>query len=296
MTDVLPSSSTITERPSVDPQAAARGFCSEPAERDEPDDGLPPIDDPYLRPEAQALLARALDRRHLSRRAVGSLASALLFGPIGAVVAIGLGWSARRAIDAPGSSLRGRGLATAGLILGVLVLPSWLVALHAYADDATPVAAAATSPLAAPPRPTPGPRAATRSQTPADQGDFVIPQVTRESQVGAITLVDVGVSASSLRDELAKQRAAAATAGETMLVMTLRAPCEPCQGVERALPDARMQAALAKVRLVRVDTTVFRDDLEALRIPHQGIPGFFLLSPDLRPRDGIDGGEWDDDI
>ncbi len=197
--------------------------------------------------------------------------------------------------------MRGRALATAGLILGILVLPSWLVAIRAYfgarpAEAAPITAAAPPSVRPAPPRAEPVPRTASRPQTPVDPGDFVVPQVTRETEIGAITLVDIGVSTSSLTDELARQRAAATSAGETMLVMTLRARCEPCQGVEASLRDPRMQAALTKVRLVRVDVGVFRDDLDTLRIPRQGIPGFFLLSPDLRPRDGIDGGEWDDDI
>jgi hypothetical protein len=57
-----------------------------------------------------------------------------------------------------------------------------------------------------------------------------------------------------------------------------------------------MQTALAGVRLVRVDGILFHEDLDALRVPHDDIPGFFLLAPDLTPRDGIDGGEWGDDI
>jgi hypothetical protein len=78
--------------------------------------------------------------------------------------------------------------------------------------------------------------------------------------------------------------------------MTTRAACEPCRGVDESLRDPRIQAALAGVRLVRVDIEVFHEDLDALRIPSDRIPGFFLLAPDLNPRDGVDGGEWDDDI
>ena len=57
-----------------------------------------------------------------------------------------------------------------------------------------------------------------------------------------------------------------------------------------------MQTALTKVRLVRVDIEVFRDDLEAMKVPRKYIPGFYLLSLDLTPRDGINGGEWEEDI
>jgi len=83
---------------------------------------------------------------------------------------------------------------------------------------------------------------------------------------------------------------------ETVLVMTTGAGCAPCRSVEQALSDPLMQSALSAVRLVRVDSELFHEDLVALRIPHDRLPGFFLLSPDLTPRDGIDGGEWDDDI
>ena len=81
-----------------------------------------------------------------------------------------------------------------------------------------------------------------------------------------------------------------------MLVMTTVATCAPCAAVLDALPDPRMQSALKHVRLVRVYAEVFRDDLDSLQIPREHVPGFFVLGPDLRPRDGIDGGEWDDDV
>lgn len=109
-------------------------------------------------------------------------------------------------------------------------------------------------------------------------------------------MVDVGVGASSLGDELARQRDAARDAHQTMLVMTTISACEPCDSVFEALTDPRMQTALSRVRLVRVFADVFRDDLDSLQIPHENFPGFFVLGPDLRPRDGIDGGEWDDDV
>lgn len=301
MTLALPPSPTFTERSELDPQPSSRGSS---AEAPEPDDGLPPIDDPYLRPGASALLAEPHAGSRLSRRAIGSLLSALFLGPPGALLAIVLGWSARVSIDAPGSSLRGRSLATAGLMLGVLVLPTWIVVLGArFGDDPEALLPTAALATARPPAPldrgAEPPRRhapAAPAPAPANPVDFVIPKVTREAQVGAITVVDVGVSSTSLAEELAKQRAAAAKAGETMLVMTLSQRCAPCRGVEAALPDPRMQSALAKVRLVRVDRDVFDDDLSALYIPHREYPGFFLLAPDLTPRDGINGGEWDDDI
>jgi hypothetical protein len=122
------------------------------------------------------------------------------------------------------------------------------------------------------------------------------PRATRVEKNGSITVVDVGLSVSSLAHEFAHQRAEAAAADETLLVMTTATACDPCRGVDEALRDPRLQSALGHVRLVRVDCQAFDDDLAALRVPTDRFPGFFLLASDLTPRDGIDGGEWDDDV
>ena len=53
-----------------------------------------------------------------------------------------------------------------------------------------------------------------------------------------------------------------------------------------------MQTAMAQVRLVRIDVDAFEEDLTTLKIPHEKLPGFFLLALDLHPRDGIEADEW----
>ena len=67
-------------------------------------------------------------------------------------------------------------------------------------------------------------------------------------------------------------------------------------GLGRAPLCDAAQEALADVRLVRIDLHVFRDELAGLKMATDLYPGFFLLGPDMRPRDGIHGGEWDEDI
>ena len=52
----------------------------------------------------------------------------------------------------------------------------------------------------------------------------------------------------------------------------------------------------SKVLFEDADLLAFHEELESLRVPCDRFPGFFLLGPDLGPRDGIDGGEWDDDV
>jgi hypothetical protein len=175
--------------------------------------------------------------------------------------------------------------------LGLALVLSWgtgigLLVQRVFLPPAAPVVAA--------------PRGPSRASRPpfvrAPGRGSVVPRATSTIERGAITVVDVGVGVSSLADELARQRDAARDARETMLVMTTLADCEPCDSVFEALSDPRMQTELSRVRLVRVHAEVFKDDLDSLQIPRANFPGFFVLGPDLRPRDGIDGGEWDDDV
>jgi hypothetical protein len=265
------------------------------------DDATPPtIEDPYLlRP-----LPRA--RGGVSRLAVSALV-AVPIGPVGAILAIVFGWHARRELDQEAAAagrhalapLRsGYGLATLAMVLGFTLTMGWGGALSYLmwtsryradpAGDEPSAAPPPSTPTAASPLPRPAPRAA--------ETEPFAPKYTQIHRKGGITVVDVGITAPNLAEELAKQRAEASTAHETMLVMTTAGGCDPCRGVDRSLADPLLQNALAGVRLVRLDIDIFHDDLDALKIRHEGIPGFFLLAPDLTPRDGVTGGEWDDDV
>jgi hypothetical protein len=268
--------------------SAPDGTSTEPVA---PDDGAaepPPLYDPYLVAPAPP------PRAGLSRLAVSAVVSAF-FGPVGAILAIVFGHYARRDIERSGRRRAGYVLATVGMALGVVLTMAWGGALSYFAwTQKLRVDPAGDEPGAAAPDParhTPAPH----RDPPLDIGP-IAPRHTKVKREGAITVVDIGVSSSSLAEELAKQRAEAAAAGETLLVMTTAGRCEPCRGVDRSLADPLMQTALARVRLVRVDMQVFHEDLEQLKIPDEAIPGFFLLSLDLTPRDGVDGGEWDDDV
>lgn len=247
-------------------------------------DAAAPLADPYA--------ATGAARAGVSAMAVLSMV-ALLLGPIGAVAAMVLGWAARREIEEVPCRRAGRGLAIAGLTLGALFTTGWGAALAVGAWVWTYDRGAQAD--ASEPAPAVDESAASRTEsTPGPGGN--VPQRTTERHVGALTVVDVGVDARTLAEELAKQRAAAYEIGEKVLVMTTRDLCEPCRGVDRSLSDPLTQTALRSVRLVRVDIDVFQEDLDELKIPRHRFPGFFLLAPDLGPQDGIDGGEWDDDI
>lgn len=259
---------------------------------------LPPLDDPYLRAPV------ALPPAKLSKLAVTSVIAPFVAGPLGAIAGVVFGWSARRAIEASGGRRQGYGLATAGLLLGLTTTVLWGALLSfgiwtsRYRTEGKTAQAAEPARLTEPGRARVPPAAAppqSAAPEPTKPG-FVIPKTTTFRREGAISIVDVGASATSLKEALAKERAAAASVGETMLMMTTGARCEPCKGFDRSLGDPLMQTALSRIRLVRVDIGFFKEDLEVLKVPTNRIPGFYLLALDLTPRDGIDGGEWDEDI
>jgi hypothetical protein len=272
-----------------------------PREPSSPDDGdqafLP---DPYqVVPPPPPPKPRAT----LSTLALSSVLAALLLGPVGAILAILFGWYARREIEDAGGRRSGHALATVGIALGVVLTPAWGFAMSYIAWTQTyrsdPGTAAAPSHPSEPPADDPpAPASPPRSGPPTALPPHLLaaPARTRTEREGRIAVIDLGRATSSLADELARQRAEAKEANQTMVVMTTLGRCDPCRGVDHALKDPLMQTALAQVRLVRIDTEIFAEDLEALRIPSERVPGFYLLSLDLSPRDGIDGGEWDADI
>lgn len=235
--------------------------------------------------------------RGVTTLALSSLVAALLMGPVGAILAMVFGWYARREIEREGGRRAAYAMATAGLVLGVVMTPVWGAGLsyfawtRIYRGDVARSAAIAPAVPVAPPAPDP-PAAVVAPTLPL----VLAPAHTQVDRAGRITVVDLGRATASLADELPRQRAAATTAGDRLVLMTITGGCAPCRGVDEALRDPLMQTALSRVRLVRVDAEVFHEDLEALRIPHARVPGFFLLAPDLSPRDGIDGGEWDADV
>lgn len=123
-----------------------------------------------------------------------------------------------------------------------------------------------------------------------------VPQDTRTDQIGGVTLIEIGVKEQSLKRAFLDQLALAKKDGKDVLVMTVQEPCKPCEGVMASLRDERLQTALSPVRVLKVNVEVFESELNALKISRDRIPGFYLLAADGTPRDGIDGGEWGEDI
>jgi hypothetical protein len=259
-----------------------------------------PLPDPYL--------ARATDPPRTSGNAIASVVLSLLgfvcLPAIGGLLGVTLGVAAKSEIDHSSGRLTGKAMATTGIalgalnlivtVLGVAGLIGWLDTLDASSASTAAPIAPASPPLLAPAPPPKPPAAATRAGakpgSASREGGVVV------TRVGRITLVDVGRDVDSLRSELERQSIAARKDGQKLLLWLVTPDCRPCNGVAASLPDAEMQEALAGLRVVRLDVRDFGVELSFLGAPTQKIPGFVLVSPNLRAADYVHGGEWDDDI
>lgn len=238
------------------------------------------------------------------------IAAALLGGPVGSILAIVFGWVIRQqpreitwrlglgAKDAAGDpppqmfNLR-KACATAGIAMGLAATCFWSAVITHVAmsfERKTGDALALDVAAADAPAMLDGPLAKA-----AHAAQHVVPPKTTVHHEGLVVVVDIGTLVPSLSEEMAKERAEAARTGDMMVVMTTRIECPSCRFFSETLRHPLMQTALAHVRLVRIDADAFEEDLAALKIPHENLPGFFLLAPDLFPRDGIDATEWGPD-
>ncbi len=234
--------------------------------------------------------------------ALGLMSFLLCLGPLAALPALLLGLSARRADGDPGRSTGEgvRGTMGAWLGAGNLVL----VALGALVfwlgtNDSTAVAAApgpSSAAPALPPGPAPAPPAAGPRGRPGDEsGQMSVTEAIFETAEGKITLVDLPPTTRPFEAELREQAQKAKSAGERLVLFVVSDNCRPCMSIAANLPAPSMQNAFGRARLVRVNINASRADLEALGVQTQLSPGFYLLGHDLRPTDGVTGGEWDDD-
>jgi Domain of unknown function (DUF4190) len=239
--------------------------------------------------------------------ASGILSFVCLFG-FGGALAVALGWMAHGEIERSQGRVSGKGLANAGIGLGIVNLVASvvglgvLVALAVRPDVPTatrggPPPSHLTPPISPPALPAPMappsfvPELETEGETEAE----LLPLPLLPAQIGKIAIIEAKESAA-LEQQLLAQLSESAKSGERVVLWTVTSPCEPCAAVGRALPDARMQRALSGVRLVRADAHAFARDLQKLGVPTEFVPGFTLLDGRAYPIDHIYGGEWDDDI
>jgi hypothetical protein len=220
-----------------------------------------------------------------------------ILGILAMILAV-LGW---RQVNRASGSMRGRMTAAAGFATGLLAIAFFIAEVALYLTLSHP-ARIASSPAAPkdissdPPASVPPSNEDPATAAPNGLGVDPVPTTSTVTTVGNITVVDVALGVASLPSELRQQHTEAILHGERLVLQTATSACVPCQGVAASLADPRMQSALDHVRLVRVDSGSFEEDLEELQIPAHPVPGFFLLDSDLKVTDGINGGEWEDDV
>lgn len=235
---------------------------------------------------------------------VSGLASFFCFFGLGGALAIVLGWVAHGEIERSEGRLTGKGLASAGIGLGItnviatVVGVGVLVALAVRPEPPSaltgPAVPTVVGPSPALPPATPRPPAPAPRVAEAEPEVLNLPSLP--PQIGKIAVVEATDAGDALEPQLLRQLAESAKSGEHVVLWTVTPGCEPCAAVGRALPDERMQRALSGVRLVRADVHAFAPELLRLGVPIESVPGFTLLDRKAHPLDHIHGGEWGDDI
>lgn len=220
-----------------------------------------------------------------------------LFMGIAGMAAIVLGIVALSEIKRSEGRLHGDGVAIAGIALGVLHLGGLAIGLALYITALAGSTSGPTSPhvtLPTPPAPVPAP--APMPANPEQTGGKTVDAATRATKFGALTLVDPGPGAGTL-EALLRVEGTRASAERQKLLVWISSPDFPsCNGVSVALRDPRLQKALSGVRILRLDVNDYYVELTRIGVPVKAIPGFALMTPEGRPLDYVNGGEWDADV
>lgn len=148
-----------------------------------------------------------------------------------------------------------------------------------------------TSPASATPTPS------TSSTSLAGPDAHSLPTETQTTRIGSLEVVALGSAAPALRDALRDEGGRSRTAGLELLVAVMNTDdCEPCKGFMTSLATPEMQAALRGVRLLLLERTAFKQELDSLNLRTNVRPMFLRFDESLGLLDAIHGGEWDDDV
>jgi hypothetical protein len=223
-------------------------------------------------------------------KAVVSLVLGLLSmgcaGPIFGVPAIILGALARRDIDRSSGALSGRATAAGGIVSGLfgtglgLVVALWVVgaAFAPLAEEPSPNAATDPAP----------PLAAVADDTAPPATVAAPPPGVRS--YGSLDVVDLDDS-RPLRAQLIE--IVRRSRGRTVVLQTYVKSSSTCDAIAAALPDKRMQLALANVTLVRVDVDEYDRELRRMNIETATAPWFYKLDAKGDPADAISADAWE---
>jgi hypothetical protein len=204
--------------------------------------------------------------------ALGAL-SLTCFGVFSGIPAIVLGSIARREIDRSGGRLTGSALAAGGVVAGLFGTGISLVLAVTLASNAFEATAGFSD--------EPHARVAARAAATRSYGE--------------LDVIDLD-GARPLGPQLADVARVTSAKGRTLILQTYSPRSVACAEVAAALPDPRMQRALANVTLLRVDAERFADDLHALHLETGTAPWFYILDAAGRPVDAINADEWDDNV
>lgn len=231
---------------------------------------LPPYGPwPYAPPPARRGKS---DGRAIAGLVLGLLSMTCL-GLFAGIPAIVLGAMSRREIDRSQGALTGRSMAAGAIVTGLfgtglsLVL---IVALggglleRAHVFDTGQMASAPLS----------------------------VPVAAGTRSYGSLDVVDLETSAG-LDAQLTEIARTATAKGRTVILQTYVRSSRECAEVAAALPDRRMQRALANVTLVRVDIDVFEKELATMRVDTESVPWFYKLDGAARPTEALSADEWD---
>ena len=246
-----------------------------------PRQGYRPYDGTYG--FGEPLIPQVTDHRAALSLALGIL-SLMCGGLFLGIPAIFFGFSAKKHIDASGGMATGTGLATGGIVTGFLGTGVSLVLAGALVVTMvlSPSGPGGHVSFGGPPRATSTAPHGTTAPTP------------HRALIGAVDVVNLSSEDGPLREQLAAELVRARAAKRTLVVQTTASWANVCAEIDDALPDSRMQTALADVQLVRVDVDEFRAELSLQRMYEGSVPWFYKIDSTVHPTDAISGDEWDD--
>jgi hypothetical protein len=220
------------------------------------------------------------------------LMSMACVGAVTGLPAIILGAMARRDIDRSNGLLQGRAIAAGGIVSGLfgtgfgIVILLWVTGA-VFTPTSEPMANASLSAASGTSdldddKPA---KAAGEIQTLAPSK-----QAPGTRSYGSLQVVDLD-SSRPLRTQLTEivERAH----GRTVILQTVARSSTACLAVAAALPDLRMQRALANVTLVHVEIDDYDRDLAAMKVETRSAPWFYKLDAKGAPTDAISADAWE---
>jgi len=231
---------------------------------------------PYGAPPGPPAPLGKSDSRAIAALVLGVM-SVTCLGLFAGIPAIVIGAMSRKEIDRSQGTLTGRGMAAAGIVAGLFGTGLSLVVMVALL--------AGVLEAVHPPEP----------RTQSASAPIRVPVAAGTRSYGTLEVVDLE-SSGVLKTQLAEISKAAAAKHRIVILQTYVRSSNECAEVAAALPDPRMQRALANVTLVRVDIDTFEDELKKMRVDTESVPWFYKLDESSHPTDAISADEWDANV